>query len=102
MPVSSPRIDIRVVRFIRRFERRAPGIAAVHRATGNYCVRIGVTRPSYEKVRNVVHASRERRARRRAAVDLVLDVNMRARPFSDIQYLFEDPRDAPDRRHRRR
>lgn len=61
-------------------------------------MRIGVTRPSYEKVRLIVHASRELRARRRAAVDLVLDVNMKARPFSDVLYLFEDPRDAPNRR----
>jgi hypothetical protein len=98
MPVSSPRMDLRVVRFIRRFERRAAGIAVVNRATGVYCQRIGVTRPSYETVRNVVHESRERRARRRAAVNLVLDVDMRARPVSDLQYLFEDPRNAPDRR----
>src|SRR5512134_3504820 len=95
MVISAPRTDIRVVRFIRRLEARTPVTADVVRATGRYCEGIRVTRPSYEQVRLLVHAARERRMGRRAALDLALDVELRARPPSDLLYLLGDARRAP-------
>jgi hypothetical protein len=98
MVPSAPRTDIRVVRFIRRLEPRTAVIADIARVTGAYCDAIGVTWPSYEQVRLLVHAARDRRERRRAAIDLLLDVDLRARPPSDLLYLLDDPRRAPRRR----
>jgi hypothetical protein len=95
MVVSSVRTDIRVVRFIRRCEPRSGSIAAVVRATGTFCEKSGLTRPSYEQIRLLVHEARDRRERRRAALDLVLDVDLRRRPPSDLLYLLDDPRRAP-------
>jgi hypothetical protein len=92
---AAPLIDVRVVRFVRRFEPRADAIADVVRATGGYCERIGVTRPSYEQVRVLVHGARERRGRRRAAAKLLLEVDLRARPPSDLLHLLDDARRAP-------
>jgi hypothetical protein len=72
-------------------------IADVVRITGRYCDAIGVTRPSYEQIRRLVHAARERRERRRAAATLLLEVDLRARPPSDLLYVFDDTRRAPGR-----
>jgi hypothetical protein len=97
---AAPIIDVRVVRFVRRFEPRSATIAEVVRAAGTYCERIGVTRPSYEQIRVLVHAARERRERRLAAAKLLVEVDLRARPPTDLRYLFDDPRRAPPIRRR--
>jgi hypothetical protein len=51
-------------------------------------------------VRLLVHAARERRLRREAAIDILVGVELRSRPPSDLLYLFGNPRDAPRRRPR--
>jgi hypothetical protein len=102
MVVSRRRVDVRVARFVRRFEPRAESVAAVVRATGEFCERIGVMRPSYEQIRLLTHAARDQRERRRAAIELVLDVDCRRRPLSDLDYLSGDPREAPPPRGYRR
>jgi hypothetical protein len=83
-------------------ERQTTAVADVARATGTYCTAIGVTRPSYEQVRLLFHAARDRRERRRAALDLLVDVDLRARPPSDLLYLLDDPRRVPRRGASRR
>lgn len=102
MVASSVRTDICVVRFVRRLEPRSENIATVVRATGSFCEKSGLTRPSYEQIRLLFHQARDRRERRRAALDLVLDVDLRARPPSDLLYLLADPRRAPLPRSRLR
>lgn len=102
MVISSVRTDIRVVRFIRRFEPRSGSTAEVVRATGTFCEKSGLTRPSYEQIRLLVHEARERRERRKAALDLLVDVDLRARPPSDLLYLLDDPRRVPKPQTRRR
>jgi len=91
---AAPPTDIQVVRFVRRFERRATSIADVVRATGVFCERCDIPRPSYESVRVLVHDARDRRERRRAAARLVLEVDLRARPPSDLEHLLNDPRQS--------
>lgn len=100
MVPAAPRTDVRVIRFVRRLERRSQLIADVARATGVYCDAIGVTRPSYEQVRLLFHAAREQRMRRRAALELLVDVHLKARPPSDLLHLLDDPRGAPRRGRR--
>lgn len=102
MVSSAPRTDIRVVRLVRRLERRTKVIADAVRTTGAYCDAIGVTRPSYEQIRLLFHAARDRRERRREALELLVDVDLRARPPSDLLYLLDDPRRAPRRGASRR
>lgn len=97
---AAPLIDVRVVRFVRRFEPRAATIADVVRAAGRYCEGIGITRPSYEQIRVLVHTARERRERRRAAAKILVEVDLRARPPSDLRYVLDDPRRAPPPRRR--
>ena len=97
---AAPPMDIRVVRFVRRFESRAASIADVVRAAGGFCERMGITRPSYESIRVLVHDARDRRERRRAAAQLIVDVDLRARPLGDLEYLLDDPRRAPRARGR--
>jgi hypothetical protein len=100
MVIAATRAELELRRLIRRLERRTRGIADVAREVGRYCDREGFTRPSYEQVRVLFHEARARRERRVAAVELMLEVNLRTRPPSDLHHLFEDPRDAPPRRRR--
>jgi hypothetical protein len=92
---SAPTTDVRVVRFVRHFEPRAASIADVVRATGSFCDRTGITRPSYESIRVLDHHARDRRERRRAAAKLLVEVDLRVRPPGDLEYLLGDPREAP-------
>jgi hypothetical protein len=102
MVASSVRTDIRVARFVRRLEPRSASIAAVVRATGRFCEKSGLTRPSYEQIRLLVHEARDRRERRRAAIDLLVDVDLRRRPPADLLYLLDGTPPAPRARIQRR
>ena len=97
MVASAVRIDPRVARIVRKLERKNRVIADVVRTTGTYCDALGLTRPSYEQIRLLFHIARERRERRRAALDLLVEVDLRVRPPSDLLYLLDDPRRAPRR-----
>jgi len=77
-------------------------VRGVVRATGSFCEKSGLTRPSYEQIRLLVHEARDRRERRRAAIDLLVDVDLRRRPPEDLLYLLDGPRRAPPARIWRR
>jgi hypothetical protein len=64
--------------------------ADVHRAVGEYADRLALPRPSYEQVRLVVNEARIRSAARRAAAQLVLDVELGRRPVTDLLQLLEE------------
>ena len=87
---SAPRIDLRLVRVARRLARRTSSTADVHRSVGAYAARIGVIRPSYEQIRLVVNKARILKERRRATVQLLLDVHQQRRPVADLKLLLED------------
>jgi hypothetical protein len=76
MVAAAPRIDPRLLRLARRLGRRRLPTADVHRAVGSYASSLGVPRPSYQQVRLVVNEARMKHAARRAAAQLVLDIEL--------------------------
>lgn len=54
-------------------------IAETCRRVGAAATALGVPRPSYEQLRLLVHEERARRERRRAKLELLLDVELRRR-----------------------
>jgi len=54
-------------------------IAEINRRVGTTAQRLGVTKPSYERVRQLVHEARELRRGWTSAMEILLDVATRAR-----------------------
>ena len=58
VPAFAPRIDRRLVEAIARLDRRDTPIAETNRRVGELASKLGLTKPSYEQVRAIVHATR--------------------------------------------
>jgi hypothetical protein len=64
---------------IRLDDRRVP-IAEVNRRLGEEAERLGVPRPSYQRVRELVHEARRLRGRRPTTGSVLVDIAFRVRP----------------------
>jgi hypothetical protein len=79
VPTIAPRISPRLINALVRFDDRAIPIAETNRRVGEEAARLGLPRPSYERIRELVHEAR--RIRRGPTTSRVLlDVAFRARP----------------------
>jgi hypothetical protein len=78
VPAQAPRIDPRLRAAVTHLDRPDRPLADTHRRLGEVADALGLPRPSYEQVRTLIHASRQRadvrRKARHDALDLVLDV----------------------------
>src|SRR5688572_2975049 len=78
VPACAPRIPDRLVEALVRLDDPSVSIAETNRRLGEQADRLGLTRPSYERVRELVHESR--RIRRGPSTGRVLwEVAVRAR-----------------------
>ena len=79
MVASAPRLHPRLVEAIVRLSRSALALAEINRQVGALAAEHGLPRPSYERVRLLVHEARERDLYPSTA-EVVLDVALRLRP----------------------
>src|SRR3954471_19064201 len=61
----APRISRRLIDALVRFDDRGRPIAETYRRVGAEAERLGLTRPSYQRIRELVHEARAIRHRRR-------------------------------------
>ena len=88
----APRIPRRLLDEIERQSQRTVPIAEMNRCVGRAASRMGVYRPSYERVRVLVHTARRLRRQGRASVTTVaLDVAFRVKPPDAILLHFLEP-----------
>jgi hypothetical protein len=79
VPTIAPRISPRLLEALVRFDDRTVPIAETSRKVGREAERLGLPRPSYERLRELVHDAR--RIRRQPSTASVLwDVACRVRP----------------------
>ena len=64
MPTSAPRIPNRLLDAIDRIDDGKLPLAEIARRVGAEADRLGLTRPSYERVRQLIHEARALRAAR--------------------------------------
>jgi hypothetical protein len=76
VPAFAPRIDRRLIAAIARLDRRDTPIAETNRRVGELAAKLGVTKPSYEQVRAIVHAARNE-VRAYGVLDAAYDVSFR-------------------------
>jgi len=79
MPTIAPRISPRLIDAIVRLDDRSVPIAETNRRVGQEAERLGLARPSYQRVRVLVHQLRRIR-RRPTMASVLIDVAVRARP----------------------
>lgn len=79
MPTIAPRISPRLLEAIVRFDKPSRPIAETSRRVGREAERLGLPRPSYERVRELVHMMR-RIQRGPTTASVLLDVAFRLRP----------------------
>jgi hypothetical protein len=79
MPTFAARMSPRLLETLVRTDDRSIPIAETCRRVGSEADRIGVTRPSYERVRLLVHESRRIR-RGPSTASVLADVALRVRP----------------------
>jgi class 3 adenylate cyclase len=76
---SAPRISPRLLKALERIDDGELTIAEIRRRVGAEADRLGLPRPSYERVRELVHESRRLRARVTTG-DVLLGIAFRSRP----------------------
>jgi hypothetical protein len=74
----APRIPKRLLEVLARIDDRSVAIAETHRRLGLQADRLGITRPSYQRIRELVHQLRRIRPAREM-VRLRLRMALRAR-----------------------
>jgi hypothetical protein len=80
MAVSAPTIDPRLLAALSRLDDPRRPIAETNRRLGILADHLAVPRPSYERVRVLVHDLRTQRLTVPSAWDLLLDIAFRSRP----------------------
>jgi hypothetical protein len=79
VPTIAPRISPRLLEAIVRFDDRTVPIAETSRRVGREAERLGLPRPSYERVRELVHTMR-RVNRGPSTASVLADIAFRVRP----------------------
>jgi hypothetical protein len=94
MVTMAPRIPMRLLDEIERLSRRRLPIAEINRRVGRAAWRMSLPRPSYERVRVLVHAARRlRRLSPKAYTALAYEVAFRLKPPAALVDRFgEGPR----------
>ena len=94
-----PRYPARLLDVIERLSSERVPIAEINRRVGAEAERLGLPRPSYERVRELVHEARELRRGWTPATKVLIDVATRTRsPRAYEELVTRPPR--PRLRHR--
>ena len=88
----APRLSPRLLDAVVRLDDRNVSIAEVNRRVGAEAWRLGLPKPSYQRVRVLVHAARRVRRRHRPSVaSLLFDVSANVRdPRHVLDYVIAD------------
>jgi len=80
----APRIPALLIEAIVRLDDKRVPIAEVNRRVGEEAERLGLRRPSYQRVRELIHQSRSLRRGRPTTAEVLVDVAFRVRPPTAI------------------
>jgi AraC-like DNA-binding protein len=80
VPALAPRIRRELLEAIVRHDDESRPIAETCRRVGDDADRLGFTRPSYQRIRELVHRSRRLRRYQPSTLSVLVDVAMRVRP----------------------
>ena len=86
MTSFAPRISPRLLQALVELDDPGLPVAEINRRLGREAERLGLPRPSYERVRVILHEARRLQARRRrqTTLSVLVDVMFRVRPQEAI------------------
>lgn len=84
MYAAAPRLDPRLLAAIKRLDDSSVPIAETYRRCRRVAIKLGIPRPSYERVRLEVRDIRRERERARVTRKLILDVLLYQRPLDAL------------------
>jgi hypothetical protein len=87
----APRISPRLIDCIERLSARRAPIAEINRLVGAEAERLGLPRPSYQRVRELVHQARELQTGHVSDAEILLDIATRRRSPAAITELAVRP-----------
>jgi hypothetical protein len=76
----APRIPRQLLAALVRLDDRTLPIAEIHRRLGGEADRLRLTRPSYQRIRVLLHEARRFRRHRPSTTEILVDVAFRLRP----------------------
>ena len=89
----APRLSPRLLDFIETMSARRIPIAEISRLVGTEAERLGLPRPSYQRVRVLVHEARELRRGHVPAAEILVDIATRTRsPHALTELATRQPR----------
>jgi hypothetical protein len=89
----APRLSPRLLDYIETVSTRRVPIAEINRLVGAEAERLGLPRPSYNRVRELVHEARELRRNHVSAAKILIDVATRTRsPYAYTELATRPPR----------
>ena len=89
----APRLSPRLLDFIETVSARRIPIAEINRLVGAEAERLGLPRPSYQRVRVLVHEARGLRRSHVSAAEILIDVATRTRsPYAYAELATRAPR----------
>ena len=81
MVTCAPRISARLLAALARLDNPALPVAEVNRRLGAEAARLGLTRPSYERIRVLLNEARHARRRRgQTTAQVLVEIAFRLRP----------------------
>jgi hypothetical protein len=84
MAAFAPRISPQLLEALVRLDDRRVPIAEVNRRLGNEAEALGLARPSYQRIRVLIHAARRIRRNSPTTASVLVEVAFRARPPSAV------------------
>jgi hypothetical protein len=80
VPAFAPRISPQLLEALVRLDDRSVPIAEVNRRLGREAESLGLMRPSYQRIRVLLHASRRFRRNSPSTASVLFEIAVRARP----------------------
>jgi len=84
MYAAGPRVERRFLDGVAKLDDRSLPIAETYRRTRDLAEQMGIPRPSYERLRVHVHATRRREEERRRTRELVFQLAYNTRPANEV------------------
>jgi hypothetical protein len=81
---AAPRVERKFLKRVAKLDDRAVPMAETYRRARDLALQMGIPRPSYERVRQHLHAARRREEERRRTRELILHLAYNTRPADQV------------------
>jgi hypothetical protein len=81
---AAPRVERKFLKRVAKLDDRSLPMAETYRRARDLALQMGIPRPSYERIRQHLHAARRREEERRRTRELILHLAYNTRPADQV------------------